>query len=496
MPLPEGSLLAAIDLGSNSFHLIVGRVEHGEIRPVQTLSEKVQLGAGLLNSKLSAEAINRGLDCLARFGQMLDSVEPSRVRVVGTNALRQAKNRREFTEPAEKLLGVPVDVVYGKEEARLVYLGVAHTLADDEQSRLVVDIGGGSTEFIVGQRFEPVRLESLQLGCVSYAQRFFPAGELSKHNYNAAYDQALVEVSHIRSQYHKGHWQEAVGSSGTLQAIETLVQMEGWSVNGIDRKALEKLRKRLLKFDHTDAIDLPGLSEKRRQVITAGVAISAAIFDGLNIEHMRTSNGALREGVIYDLLGRLSHEDVRERSINAMVARYHANETYARVVGERVSWLAQSVADAWAFSERDIELLTWAGRCHEIGAAISQKHFNRHSAYLLQNTDLPGFSQGEQEIMATLVRGQRGKVRPEIFEMIPESQRQKLSRLTVLLRLAVLLKWVEALETLPDCSVSASADALALSLPAEWRTAHPLTDWELRQAKSGAAKLGVTLQLV
>ena len=494
-PLPEGSLLAAIDLGSNSFHLIVGRVEHGEIRPVQTLSEKVQLGAGLLDSRLSAEAINRGLDCLARFGQMLDSVEPSRVRVVGTNALRQAKNRREFTEPAEKLLGVPVDVVYGREEARLVYLGVAHTLADDEHSRLVVDIGGGSTEFIVGQRFEAVKLESLQLGCVSYAQRFFPAGELSKHNYKAAYDQALVEVSHIRNQFHSGYWREAVGSSGTLQAIETLVQMEGWSETGIDRKALEKLRKRLLKFDHADAIDLPGLSEKRRQVITAGVAITAAIFDGLNIDVIRTSNGALREGVIYDLLGRLSHEDVRERSINAMVARYHANETYARVVGDRVNWLARSVASAWSFTERDIELLTWAGRCHEIGAAISQKHFNRHSAYLLQNTDLPGFSQGEQEIMATLVRGQRGKIRPEIFEMIPESQQGKLSRLMVLLRLAVILKWVEALETLPDCSVSATADALELTLPKDWRTAHPLTDWELRQAKSGVAKLGIRLEL-
>jgi len=359
----------------------------------------------------------------------------------------------------------------------------------------VVDIGGGSTEFIVGQRFEPIRLESLQLGCVSYAQRFFPAGELSKNNYNAAYDQALVEVSHIRSQYHSGQWAEAVGSSGTLQAIETLVQMEGWRETGIDRKALDKLRKRLLKFDHADAIDLPGLSDKRRQVIAAGVAITSAIFDGLNIDVMRTSNGALREGVIYDLLGRLSHEDVRERSINAMVARYHANETYARVVGERVSWLARSVAGPWGFTERDIELLTWAGRCHEIGTAISQKHFNRHSAYLLQNTDLPGFSQGEQEVMATLVRGQRGKIRPELFEMIPESQRQKLSRLMVLLRLAVILKWVEALETLPDCSVSATGDTLELTLPSDWRTAHPLTDWELRQGKNGVAKLGIRLEL-
>ncbi len=495
-PLDEGSLLAAMDLGSNSFHLIVAKMEHGEIRPVHTLAEKVQLGAGLVDGKLTDEAIERGLACMARFGQLLESVGPTRARIVGTNALRQAKNRRAFTEPAEKLLGIPVDVVYGREEARLVYLGVAHTLADDEQSRLVVDIGGGSTEFIIGQRFEPSRLESLQLGCVSYAKAFFPHGELTKEHFNAAYDQALLEVSHIRKRYHSKHWTEAVGSSGTLQAVETLIRLEGWRDSGIDRKSLDKLRKRLIKFENSSNINLEGLSEQRKNVISAGVAITMAIFDGLDIEFMRTSKGALREGVIYDLMGRLTHEDVRERSVNAMVSRYNADESNAKVVASRVELLAESVASTWGLTDQDIELLKWAGCCHEIGVTISQKHYNRHSAYLLQNSDLPGFAQGEQEIMAVLVRGQCGKIRSELFAEISESRQPRLSRMVALMRLAVIFKYVEVLEELPEWSVTATEDTLTLSLPKHWRKAHPLTTWELNQAKSNIAKLGIALKIV
>lgn len=494
-PLPEGSLLAAIDLGSNSFHLIVARLEHGEIRPVHTLAEKVQLGAGLSDGILSQEAIERGLECLARFAQLLDSVEPSRVRVVGTNALRQAKNRRAFTGPAEKLLGVPVEVVYGREEARLVYLGVAHTLADDEQSRLVVDIGGGSTEFIIGQRFEPVRLESLQMGCVSYAKRFFADGLLSKRNFNAAYDEARIEVSHIRKHFRSQNWTEAVGSSGTLKAVETLINMQGWREDGIDRKSLDKLRKLLLKFERTDNIELAGLSAQRRNVITAGVAITAALFDVLGVEVMRTSKGALREGVIYDLVGRLSHEDVRERSVSAMIARYNADDSTARIIGDRVGLLAESVAAEWGLMDRDIELLQWAARCHEIGVAISQKHYNRHSAYLLRHSDMPGFAQDEQELMALLVSAHRGKWRSDMLADIPESEHTKVQRLLALLRLAVIFKYVEVLEELPSFAVSASGKTLTLSLSKKWLEAHPLTTWELTEAKPLLRKLGVTLQI-
>lgn len=493
--LGEGSLLAAIDLGSNSFHLIVARLEHGELKPIETLAEKVQLGAGLRRGKLAKDAIDRGLACLARFAQLLGSIEPSRIRVVGTNALRQAKNRREFTEAAEEILGVPVDVVYGREEARLVYVGVAHTLADDEHSRLVVDIGGGSTEFIVGQRFEPTRMESLQIGCVSYAETFFGKGQISKKCYQAAYDQTLIEVSHIRKHYRSKHWVEAVGSSGTLQAIELLVTMAGWRQEGIDRKSLEKLRKKLLGYEHADRLDLVGLNDNRRYVIAAGVAITEAIFDGLGIDVMRTSPGALREGVLYDLIGRLQHEDVRERTISALLARYNADEATATLLGNRVAWLSESVAPVWKFTENDVELLQWAGRCHEIGVAIAQKHFNRHSAYLLQNSDLPGFSQQEQELMATIVRGLTGKIRAELFTGLSGITKVKVKKMIALLRVASIFKYVEELEALPEFVVSANQESLSLSFPEGWCEQHPLTTWELGEAQTAFAKLGVSVQL-
>ena len=225
-------IFAAIDIGSNSFHLIVARLEHGEVRPLHVLAEKVQLGKGLRDHQLADDAVERGLACIERFQQLLASVKPDKIRAVGTNALRQAHNREVFTEPAEAILGVPVDVIYGREEARLVYLGVAHTLADDEHSRLVVDIGGGSTEFILGRQFEPKQLESLQLGCVSYSERFFPDGKIDKKRFKRAYEQACIEVSHIRRHFKRANWIEAVGSSGTLQAVELLISAAGWRSAG------------------------------------------------------------------------------------------------------------------------------------------------------------------------------------------------------------------------------------------------------------------------
>ena len=401
--IPEGAVLAAIDLGSNSFHLIIARVEHHEMRPVETLSEKVQLGAGLQNGLLDDAAVERGLDCLARFKQVLDSVEPFRTRIVGTNALRQARNRRLFTLPAEQLLGIPVDVIYGREEARLVYLGVAHSLADDEHSRLVVDIGGGSTEFIIGQRFEPLERDSLQLGCVSYSNRYFKQGKITRRRYQNAYAAARREVSHICHRYHARRWQDCVGSSGTLQAIENILKHFWWSESGITRDGLAQLEQVLLGFPHFDKIDIECLTESRRNVILAGVAITAGIFDELKIDLMRTSPGALREGVIYDLLGRLSHEDVRERTIQALMQRYSADASIAQIVEKRARILYLTTRRAWQLTHKDWDLLRWSCCTHEIGMAISHKHFNRHGAYVLRNADLPGFSQNEQETLALLV---------------------------------------------------------------------------------------------
>jgi exopolyphosphatase/guanosine-5'-triphosphate,3'-diphosphate pyrophosphatase len=494
--IPEGAVLAAIDLGSNSFHLIVTKVEHDEVRTVETLSEKVQLGAGLQDGILSEEAMLRGLECLSRFKQVLDSVTPFRIHIVGTNALRQARNRREFTRRAESLLAVRVNVIYGPEEARLVYLGVAHTLADDENSRLVIDIGGGSTEFIVGQRFEPQKMDSLQLGCVSYNRTFFKAGTITRKRYQRAYQAARLEVSHIRHRYHRGHWQEAVGASGTLQAIELILQNFRWSEAGITRNGLTCLEEALLVFDNIENIDIQGLSETRRNVILSGVAITAGIFDELQIEVMRCSPGALREGVIYDLLGRLSHEDVRERTINALMQRYNSDAEIAGTVERRARILYLATRKDWDLHPNDWELLRWAARSHEIGMAISHKHYNRHGAYLLRNADLPGFSQEEQETLALLVLCHRRKLQAREFETVTEPDVDHLQRMIVLMRLANLFKYVEQLEFLPEFRVTAEEKTVQMQFPEQWLQQHPLTAYELRNEKEQLKRIGFRLKVI
>lgn len=494
-PLPEGSLLAALDLGSNSFHLIIAKIEHGEMRPVETLAEKVQLGAGLHAGVLSEEAMERGLACLTRFAQLLESVEVDRIRVVGTNALRVARNRWEFTLRARQILGTGVDVIYGVEEARLVYLGVAHSLADDAQSRLVIDIGGGSTEFIIGEKFEPRQLESLQMGCVSYNTEFFPEGQINRTQYNRAYNKARIESTRIRHKYHSGHWTEAIGSSGTLQAIETILLIHGWSEGGINRSGLKELENALLDFDCIAEIELEGLGASRRGVIVSGVAIISALFDTLNIEHMRASKGGLREGVLYDLLGRLTHEDVRERTCNALAQRYNVDRDNVALVERRARVLYTASRISWNLGNNDWDLLHWAVRTYEIGMAISHKNYNRHSAYLLRNADLAGFSQQEQEYLAVIALTHRGKLNEELFQDIPEQEHPRLFRLTAILRLAVHFKYADELELLPEFTITASEQSLSLNFPDGWLEQHPLTASELEQEQKALKKIGLTLQL-
>ncbi len=493
--LPDGSQLAAIDLGSNSFHLTIVKIEHGEMRTVEALAEKVQLGAGLENDMLSEEAIQRGLDCLSRFAQLLESVGPERVRVVGTHALRLAKNRRAFTVPAKRILGSRVDVIYGLEEARLVYLGVAHSLADDAQSRLVIDIGGGSTECIVGQRFEPQFLESLQMGCVSFGHAFFPDGRISRGNYRRAYEKAREQIYPIRHRFGSKRWEECVGSSGTLQALETILTQNGWEEGGISRRGLTALEKRLLKFKSMEEIQLDGLTAPRRGVILPGLAIASALFDVLGIDHMRTSGGALREGVIYDLMGRLSHEDVRERTVNALMQRYAVDAETADIFERRARTFYMATRKSWQLTPYDWDFLHWLTRTHEIGMAIAHKHFNRHSAYVLRNADLPGFSQEEQEVLAVLALGQRGKLKPDFFADIAETELLRILYMLAIIRLAGCFKHVEVLEQLPDFSICADEQSLTLAFPEGWLDDHPLTERELGEEKQVLGKLGLKLKI-
>ena len=472
--------LAAIDLGSNSFHLVIARLEQGELRPIERLGEKVQLAAGLKGGQLQPDAIERGLDCLRRFQQLLSEVSDCPVRVVATNALRAAHNREEFIAPAEQILGCPVEVIAGREEARLVYLGVAHTLADDDDSRLVIDIGGGSTELIVGNRFEANLTESLHMGCVSY-RRFFIDGVISRDYFSQAYRSAYLELLNIRSSY-LDQWQHCVGSSGTLMAIEQVLIGLGISRMGISPEGLQQLQERVLEFEHIDDVRFPGLKDSRRHVFVSGLAITMALFDALEIDHMELSDGALREGVLYDYLGRLSHEDVRERSVSALEQRYDTDRDQAERVSRVVEQLFEQLQVVWQLQEQDLQQLQWAARLHTLGLTVSHSQFQKHGEYLLRYADLAGFARHEQEFLAALVRAHRRKFPVDLYQQMRKGERQRWLRCALMLRLAVLLRYTSLVDGLPNFTVSASKKArLAIRFPDGWLEQHPLTQLDLEQ---------------
>ncbi len=494
----EDSLLAAIDLGSNSFHMVIARLSQGELTTLDIMSEKVQLAAGINHKKhLSDEAMERGLACLSRFAQRLGDLPPSSVKIVGTNALREAANRRDFAEKAEKVLGVPIEIIAGREEARLIYLGVSHTLADTAGARLVVDIGGGSTEFIIGERFEPKELESLHMGCVSYTQRYFSDGILSEQSFRKAENAAMRELLSIRERYRQTGWTSCVGSSGSIKAIKNAVVSCGLNDEFITRKALEQLKSRVLSFADIETLEIPGIKPERMAILPAGLAILIALFDSLGIEEMAFSDGALREGLLYDMAGRLRHEDVRERSISALSQRYYADEAHAQRVEQTALLALAQVKASWKLNHPDFhEMLSWAACTHEIGLTIAHSQFHKHSAYLLQHSDLAGFSNSEQQLLAFLVRGHRRKFPKEDYRQLPEGRKEPFKRLCVLLRLSVILNRSRSTERLPAFSLTADNKKLDLTFPEGWLTHHPLTHADLEQEieylKNADIKLTIT----
>ncbi|MDQ8037116.1 MAG: exopolyphosphatase [Pedobacter sp.] len=473
----DEGLIAAVDLGSNSFHLAVARLDHGQIRLVTTLSEKVQLAAGLdEKDRLTEEAQSRALECLARFAQHLQGVAPKHLRVVGTNALRVAKNARAFADRAGKLLGQPVEIIAGREEARLIYLGVSQTLAG-QGKRLVVDIGGGSTEFIIGEKHEPLATESLHMGCVSYTSRFFPDGQLSPKALEKAITAARQEVVSIEAAYRGIGWSKVVGSSGTIKAVQQIQQQLGLSAdNGdISLKGLRELHRQLLKLGHVCDIDLPGLKEDRKSIMPAGLAILFGIFEELGIESMEYSDGALREGVLYDMVGRFRHEDMRDHSVQTMLARYHADTAQAARVTETALHLFRQASAQLVLNEEDGDLLRWSAQIHEIGTAISHTSFHKHGAYLLKHSDMPGFSRQTQERLALLVGTHRRKIKAEHYNEILETGGLTLLRLSAILRLAVLLHHSRSREAPPLLRLRSDGIVFDLQFPKGWLDAHPLS---------------------
>lgn len=491
VPLP--SKIAAIDIGSNSFHMVIARSEHNEIRPFERIGEKVQLGSGLEAGQLSADAIERGLDCLRRFQQVLRETPDCVIRAVGTNALRSAHNREAFIQPAEEILGCPIEVIAGREEARLVYLGVAHTQADDEDSRLVIDIGGGSTELIIGQRFEAKTMESLHMGCISF-MRYFEGGKITRENFQAAYRAAYLELLQIRGDY-LGQWQNCVGSSGTLLAIEKIIIDSGLASSGITAENLVVLQELLLGFDNVEDVDLPGLKESRRHIIASGLAITKALFDALEITVMRLSDGALREGVLFDQLGRLTHEDVRERTVSALEDRYEITHEQIGQVTDVAGHFFSQIKESWQLTDNHKQLLQWASRLYLIGLTVSHSQFHKHGDYLIRHADLPGFSRKEQSFLALLIRSHRRKFPIEMYDDLRKEERRHLIHLAILLRLAVVLRYTAPVDTLPS-DITATAindDEMSLQFPVKWLEDHPLTFADLQEEVSYLNSIGFTL---
>ncbi|MFP4696721.1 exopolyphosphatase [Thiohalospira sp.] len=490
----EGTTLAAVDLGSNSFHMIVGRVTEGELVIVDRLKEMVRLAGGLdpETRELDAETQERALACLERFGQRLNHLPPSGVRAVGTNTLRSARNADDFRSRAEAALGHRVEIVAGMEEARLIYLGVTRSLAG-EGRQLVMDIGGGSTEFIIGTGPEPESLESLHMGCVSTSRAHFPDGRITEKAYDRARRAVASELEPIRGRFRREGWERAIGASGTIRSVAKVLEAQGWAPpETITAEGLRKLWKRLLKVGSAEAADLKGLKDERLPVFAGGAAVLTGALEMLGVEEMEVSDGAMREGLLQDLLGRLHHTDVRGRTVESLCQRYHVDTDHAA----RVAATAGSLLDQLEPEPVDDApwYLEWAARLHEIGLDIAHSSYHKHGAYILANADMAGFSRAEQAILAALVRAHRRKFRRDTFDAVDPGRREAVVRLAILLRLAAALHRSRDDTAPPSPGIRVKGSTWTLTFPAGWLDEHPLTVTDLETEADYLARADYTLR--
>jgi exopolyphosphatase/guanosine-5'-triphosphate,3'-diphosphate pyrophosphatase len=489
--MPASSLLAAVDLGSNSFRLVVGRVEStplGEqIRPVDQLKETVRLAAGLgAGNRLTPAAQERAVDALRRFGERLRVFSPDRVRAVATNTFRIATDAREFLERAQDALGFPIEVIAGREEARLIYLGAAHALPVDGRRRLVIDIGGGSTECVIGTDYRSELLESVPLGCVSLSQRFFAGGAVDRAAFDAARFACRDVLAPHAGRFRAAGWRHVIGTSGTAKALWQLAQAD-LGASRLTPEVLGTLESMLLKAGHADRLRLTALKPDRRPVLPGGLAMMSAAFEEFGIEAMDYCDGALREGVLYDLLGRSTGADMREVTVAQMIRRHALDERQGAAVSALATVLYRQTARGTAEEvARSAQLLGWAAQLREIGLSIAHADFHKHGAYVLGHCDMPGFSEHEQSRIAALVLGQTGgltKLHPLLRE--PDEWLRVLC-----LRLAAILHRRRDGQLPPVLRLRAKPSGARLELPAEWVAAHPLTDHLLREEAAEWSKAG------
>ncbi|MEJ2514997.1 MAG: exopolyphosphatase [Gammaproteobacteria bacterium] len=493
----QRGVIAAVDLGSNSFHMVVARMSDGQLAIVDRIREMVRLGAGVDDrGRIDDEAAARALECLARFSERLGALEADQVRAVGTNTLRRARRATGFLRDAETALGHPIEVISGVEEARLIYLGAAHSLPAQPGRRLVADIGGGSTELIIGEGYDALRLESLYMGCVSASQAFFADGEISEERFREARLFASQELEPVRRAFLREGWEEAVGTSGTIRATARVLRRTEGGGGEITPEGLETLQARLISAGHVEKLDLDGLSSQRAPVFPGGVAILAEIFAALDIRRMQGADGALREGLLYDLVGRLSDEDARDRSVRAFQRRFHVDLAQADRVRATAATLLAQVGNNWNLEDPAcFDLLDWAAQLHEVGLDIAHSHHHKHAAYLVRNADLAGFSVDEQRRLAVLVGGHRRKVRRRDLEGFDSPWDRRLPYLLCLLRVAVVLNRSRTDEPLPPMESRGTKHKLKLRFPEGWLEAHPLSLADLETEAGYLSSIGLKLSL-
>lgn len=490
-------LLAAVDLGSNSFRLSIGRVvvQNGtkHIYQIDRLKETVRLAAGLNSAKmLDDESIERAIQVLHRFGERLRSFHPERVRAVATNTFRVARNVPDFLPRAEQALGFPIEVIAGREEARLIYTGVSHTLPVSTDKRLVIDIGGGSTEVIIGKGDEPILMSSLYMGCVSYSRQFFPDGVVDSHSMKMAEVAARREIEVITKPYQKMGWAAAFGSSGTAKALHAILIESNLSPNGITREGLTKLRDKIIKAGRVVPADLPGIKVERADVLAGGLAIMRAFFDEMRVDRMQPGDGALRLGVLVDLAGREESHDRRDESVNAFMKRYHVDQKQAARVKTIALNLFANLLPGRSEPDELRHSLSWAADLHEVGVSIAQAGYHKHSSYILNNADMPGFSRVDQSTLALLALAHTGKL-----SKVQSWVKQRDQWIAILcLRLAVLLcRRRTDVATVP-LTVSVKATSIVVKVDKKWLASHPLTDFSLHGEESEWSKVGFDFELI
>jgi exopolyphosphatase/guanosine-5'-triphosphate,3'-diphosphate pyrophosphatase len=501
-------LVAAVDLGSNSFHMIIGRWLDGEFRTLERVKQRVQLAGGLdARSELTERSRARALACLRQFGQRLQGV--SRVRAVGTSALREARNRDAFLVPAAEILGCPIDVISGEEEGRLIYLGVARVLEDESESRLVVDIGGGSTELVLGRRGQPERVASVPVGCVSVTRRFLHEPAHLGHAYAAAQARVQARIEAVRNEWGKAQWQHVAGSSGTIESVQEMLRLNGWTTDIITRDGVERLHSYLLGCRTMLDASLSGLPPDRVDIFPGGFAILAGVFRALDLQSMEYVDGTLLDGVLHELLERPDATggqpdsgtrralDMRAQTIASMQRRYQVDIAQAARVAALGERLRQAVEPAWGLGDAwSRQLLCWAADVHEVGLAISPINHPRHGAYLIDHGEMRGFNTPQRRAIALLVRSQRRAFLRAAFSTYAPRERQRMTRLAFLLRLAIVLCGARTDASIPELGLRADHDDVVLSLPTAWLQGHALSSELLEEERTRLRAHGVTLTIV